>query len=322
MDKLPENFSWIHYDKTNMDHLSEISEFLNNYYVQDTDFRLQYSKEFLQMYFYSYKSELIGITFKGILCGFISSIATKNKLFNDEKIMAEINFLCIIPYLRNLGFASILINKLKRILFLSSIFSAIYTSAYSDKPAIMAQYYHYPLNYDKLIETGFMDSHMTDNLKDNDMHLIKLENKYISETFDLFNNYIKKYDCYPILSLDEFTHMFFNNNFIESYIVINNNKVTDFVSYTKTQSKILNCQKYEFLNVYYLCYYATNNLEKMIESLLISIKKEGIADVFNILDIMDNKSVISNMNFLKGTGILLYTISDNVKLNNICKLFF
>ncbi len=318
---LPDGFEWIEYDISCKNHLSTITKFLNEYYVQDSDdeFRLYYSSEFLKWYFAkpsTHPCKTLGIIIKnnGELVGFISSIITNNQLYEKQLVTSEINFLCVHPVLRKRNMVHVLVSEIRRRLSNEKIMYAIYTSGtLLPTPFTTANYHHYPINTNALFDTGFMECNASMNFDLEDKSLIgnfvKLEKNHIEDAFCLLNDYLCKYDCYPVLSKEEFAHIFFNNDFVTSYVMLDDNyKVSDFISFVKIPSKVLKRnENYEFIHTTYLYYYTChiNTLEIMLRNMILIAKNEDI-HVLNVLDIMENNDILSKLNFLKGTGKLHY----------------
>lgn len=107
----------------------------------------------------------------------------------------------------------------------------------------------------------------------------------------LLNNYLKKFKVRPEFTKKECQHWFVRRpGIIESFVVENKGKVTDFFSFYSLPSSILKNPKYKKLNAAYSYYYVNTSmsLKDMYLNTLIKAK-ELEYDVFNALDIMDNK---------------------------------
>ena len=83
--------------------------------------------------------------------------------------------------------------------------------------------------------------------------------------------------------------------------------MTDFVSFYSLPSTVINHPVHKTLYVAYLFYYfnTTTKLEDLIKDVLIIAKKNEF-DVFNCLDLMDNKKFIEPLLFGQGDGTLRY----------------
>jgi glycylpeptide N-tetradecanoyltransferase len=334
--KLPYQFQFVTLDIS--EHCDKISEFLNKYYVEDTDseFRLHFSSDFLRWHIKkpNYHPELcLGIEVKSNnqLVGFISGIPIKHQLNMNTLDTIEINFLCVHPKLRNKEMATVLISEIKRRSIDLGYQQAFYTTErYIPKPFFTAKYYHRAINIIKLIETKFIK--INNKIKIDDLikyfdirdepfndNFVKMEEQHILSVYDKFNDYMERYNFYPIYSIDEFKHIFYNNKYVSSYVLLDDDdEVLDFISYYKLPTKILKFnQKHDFINIGYVYYYTSieETPYRLIMDLIIVAKKEGI-DVMNILDIMENESHLNSLKFELGTGRLNYNIF-NYKVKSI-----
>lgn len=71
----------------------------------------------------------------------------------------------------------------------------------------------------------------------------------------LLFQYLKKFDLAPIFSEDEFRHWFLpQNGIINSFVVENDNKITDMVSYYTLPSSVMHHQTHKTLVAAYSFY--------------------------------------------------------------------
>jgi glycylpeptide N-tetradecanoyltransferase len=333
---LPSGYAWKLMDSSNSNDLSLMSQFLEKYYVEDVsgDFRLSYSPNFLKWVLSkpsNNPSLCLGVIVEktGLLVGLITSVVSKNQVFTSKLEMAEIDFLCVHPKVRNKRLTPILIREISRRLKLVGISTAMYTTErYLPKPFTSVKFYHRPIEIEALLETGFTSLRgqiSVNDVKRNlalpkymDKNFVKLEDKYVDEAFEALNDYFGKYTCHPLYTKEEFKHVFLNNDFVTSYVVLDEEEcVNDFVSYYKLPSKVTNKEKnknYPVLNCAYLFYYSSNveTILTLARNMLISARDEGM-HVFNALDIMENNFIFDDLKFEEGTGILhYYTYNYNV----------
>jgi len=94
---------------------------------------------------------------------------------------------------------------------------------------------------------------------------------------------------------------------IESFVIEEGNKVTDLFSFYSLPSSILKHVEEKTLNVAYSYYSVAgkHSFPEIMKQTLIMAKKKGF-DVFNALDIMDNKQVFEEHKFGVGDGNLHY----------------
>jgi len=254
------------------------------------------------------------------LVGFISGIPVHLNV-NESKIkMAEINFLCVYKKLRANRLSPVLIKEVTRRVHLRDMWQAIYTAGrFLPTPIVQAKYYHRSLNPKKLIEVKFSslpkNSTMSRTIK-----LYKLpeeplipgirlmKKKDIAEVHKLLNDYLKKFRIHLTYTEDDIRHWFMpREKVVTTYVVEQNKKITDMVSYYSLPSSILQSPKYDRLNAAYSFYNVatTVSFKDLMQDALILAAKEGY-DVFNALDILDNSEVFSDLKFSVGDGNLHY----------------
>ena len=127
--------------------------------------------------------------------------------------------------------------------------------------------------------------------------------------YQLSNKHMEKYNLHPIYTKDEFSNLFYNNNFVVCYVFEDTKgNVVDFISYYISQSQVIkNNQNHNFIRHGNLFYYTSLSQTpyKLIKNILIVAKQNNI-DVFNAMDIMENSSILRELNFDQGTGISHY----------------
>lgn len=111
-------------------------------------------------------------------------------------------------------------------------------------------------------------------------------------------------------SEDEFSHIFLpRDDVVYSYVFEDpaSKKLLAFGSFYSLPSTIINNPKHNLLRAAY-CYYTVPGpfgLDKVTNDLLI-LAKQSKFDVFNMLDLMDNESLIKDLKFGRGDGTLQY----------------
>lgn len=98
---MPKGFEWCQVSITNPTHLTEVYNLLYQNYVEDDEcmFRFDYSKDFLLWALTppGYKEEFhLGVrsSKSGKLMAFITGVPAKVRVYDVEKDMVEVNFLC------------------------------------------------------------------------------------------------------------------------------------------------------------------------------------------------------------------------------------
>jgi len=323
---LPAAYEWSHLDVKDDYQLGELYKLLTENYVEDDDnmFRFDYSREFLQWALLSpgYKIEWhVGVREKGELVAFISGIPAKMRVYEQEMWMAEINFLCVHKKLRTKRMAPVLIKEVTRRVNVENIWQAVYTAGVVlPKPISTSRYYHRSLNPKKLIEAGFsrlgprISMKMTIRLYQlPPMPHIKgirpMEKKDIPSACKLLKDYLMKFDLAMQFSEEEFEHWLMPRpEVIEAFVVTDSNgKVTDLCSFYNLPSSIIGNKKHSNLKAAYSFYNVatTVTFKELMQDGLILAKQRGF-DVFNALDIMENKSFLEELKFGIGDGHLQY----------------
>lgn len=98
------------------------------------------------------------------------------------------------------------------------------------------------------------------------------------------------------------------DNVVNTYVITDaSGAVTDMLSYYYLNSSIINHPKYKTLCAVYSFYNVANtvSMEELMKNSLILAKLNG-ADVFNCLDLMENRSVFKSLKFGAGDGKLQY----------------
>ncbi|KAJ8389937.1 hypothetical protein AAFF_G00112220 [Aldrovandia affinis] len=291
---LPQGFSWDALDLGNPAVLKELYTLLNENYVEDDDnmFRFDYSPEFL-LWALRPPGWLpqwhcgVRVNSNQKLVGFISAIPANIRIYDIEKKMVEINFLCVHKKLRSKRVAPVLIREITRRVNLEGIFQAVYTAGVVlPKPVgtcrwVLAVthtscthrkmkvyvYWHRSLNPRKLIEVKF--SHLSRNMTmQRTMKLYRLPEapktaglrpmtrKDVTVVHRLLGEYLRQFNLAPVLSIEEVEHWLMpQENIIDTYLVENSEGVvTDILSFYTLPSTIMNHPVHRSLKAAYSFY--------------------------------------------------------------------
>ena len=317
---LPTEFAWVSYDVNYPAQLDEIYHLLSEHYVADDKFRLTYSKDFLRWALCppGYVPDLhLGVKCGSKLIGFISAVPVNICVKSEPIKIVEINFLCVRSDVRAHRLTPVLIMEITRRSNLMGIFQAVYTAGVEiPTPVARTQYFHRMLNPKKLIDSGFscvgprqtMSSIIrSHHLKPNPTGQWRpLRPADWVGASELLENYLEKFSLRMKFALDEFAYWFQpRDQIIYSYVVEDADKITDLCSFYAVPSVTLNNSIQ--INTAYAWYNVATSMSlgDLISDLLILAKNEGF-DVFNCLDIHDNKSFLSDLKFEPGTGHLKY----------------
>lgn len=324
---LPAGFHW---DTLNINDplvLKELYQLLNENYVEDDDnmFRFDYSPEFLKWALQSpgwlQKWHCgVRVTKSGKLVGFISAIPANIRIYQDIIRMVEINFLCVHKKLRSKRVAPVLIREITRRVNLEGIFQAVYTAGVVlPKPVSTCRYWHRSLNPRKLIDVKF--SHLSRNMTmQRTLKLYRLPEAIkvpgfrkmtladLPEAHSLLTKFLERYDLTPIFDETEFRHWFVPRpGIVDSYVVEKDGQITDFASFYTLPSTVMHHPVHKNLRAAYSFYnvVTSTSWSDLMTDVLITAKQNGF-DVFNSLDLMDNKQFLERLKFGIGDGNLQY----------------
>lgn len=324
---LPEGFQWNTLSLDDPLVLKELYTLLTENYVEDDDsmFRFDYPPQFLKWALQppGWRKDWhcgVRVTKSGRLVGFISAVPATLSIYQTTQKMVEINFLCVHKKLRSKRVAPVLIREITRRVNQERIFQAVYTAGVVlPKPIGTCRYWHRSLNPKKLIEVKF--SHLTRNMTmQRTLKLYKLPETTrtpgfkkltsddVPKAHKLLADYLTRFDLVPLFTEEEFRHWFLPQpGIVDSFIVENNGEVTDMVSFYTLPSTVMHHPVHHTLKAAY-SFYNVSMLTPWVELMqdaLISAKNAGF-DVFNALDLMENKSFLEPLKFGIGDGNLQY----------------
>ncbi|ESP01558.1 hypothetical protein LOTGIDRAFT_139565 [Lottia gigantea] len=324
---LPTGFKWNTLDIQDPVVLKELYTLLNENYVEDDDnmFRFDYSSEFLRWalmppgWLQNWHCG-IRVIKSDKLVGFISAVPAHVKIYDKTKKMVEINFLCVHKKLRSKRMAPVLIKEITRRVHKQGLFQAVYTAGVVlPKPVAVCRYWHRSLNPRKLIDIKF--SHLSRNMTmQRTLKLYKLPEvpktagfrpykpTDIQQCHKLLNKYLSKFDLSAVFSLDDFDYWFTpRQGIVDSYVVEKNGKITDFVSFYTLSSSVMHHPTHKNLKAAYSFYNVSSGTpwkDLILDTLVVAKSMEF--DVFNALDLMDNKKFLEELKFGMGDGNLQY----------------
>ncbi|XP_030829999.1 glycylpeptide N-tetradecanoyltransferase 2 [Strongylocentrotus purpuratus] len=326
---LPQGFSWDTLDIHSEVELRELYNLLNENYVEDDDnmFRFDYSAEFLQWALTppGWLREwhcTVRVDANKKLVGFISAVPARIKVNGKIVRMVEINFLCVHKKLRSKRVAPVLIREITRRVHLQGIFQAVYTAGVVlPKPVSTCRYWHRSLNPKKLVEVKF--SHIGRNMTlQRTIKLYKLPEETktpglrpiqpqdMEKCHKLLSDYLDKFKLAPVFDLEEFKHWFTPRpNIVSAYVAEVDGVLTDMISFYTLPSSIMHHPVHKQLKAAYAFYNVTtrSTWETLMLDALTLAKQEDF-DVFNALDLMDNKEFLEKLKFGIGDGNLQYYI--------------
>ncbi|XP_051894375.1 glycylpeptide N-tetradecanoyltransferase 1-like [Pristis pectinata] len=284
---LPQGFLWDALDLGNAEVLKELYTLLNENYVEDDDnmFRFDYSPEFLLWALRPPGWLLqwhcgVRVVSNRKLVGFISAIPANIQIYDHQKKMVEINFLCVHKKLRAKRVAPVLIREITRRVNLEGSYQAVYTAGVVlPKPTPKTP--------------GLRPMTCAD----------------VKSVCRLLREYLKQFYLTPIMNEEEVAHWFLpQENIIETYVVESpEGELTDFISFYTLPSTIMHHPVHKSLKAAYSFYnvHTKTPLVDLMNDGLILAKSRGF-DVFNALDLMENKTFLEKLKFGIGDGNLQY----------------
>uniref|UniRef100_A0A8C8FAC7 Glycylpeptide N-tetradecanoyltransferase n=1 Tax=Oncorhynchus tshawytscha TaxID=74940 RepID=A0A8C8FAC7_ONCTS len=325
---LPQGFMWDTLDLSNADVLKELYTLLNENYVEDDDnmFRFDYSPSFLKWalrppgWLPQWHCG-VRVSSNKKLVGFISAIPADIHIYDTLKKMVEINFLCVHKKLRSKRVAPVLIREITRRVNLEGIFQAVYTAGVVlPKPVSTCRYWHRSLNPRKLVEVKF--SHLSRNMTlQRTMKLYRLpdstktpglramERRDVRQVTELLQKHMRRFQLAPSMGEEEVAHWFLpQDDIIDTFVVEGAGGVlTDFTSFYTLPSTVMHHPQHRSLKAAYSFYsvHTHTPLLDLMNDTLILAKLKGF-DVFNALDLMENKVFLEKLKFGIGDGNLQY----------------
>ena len=125
-----------------------------------------------------------------------------------------------------------------------------------------------------------------------------MNSNHITQVHSLLKKYQEKYNYHQIYSIDELKYMLLND-FMYSYVVVNNNIVVDFICCSQITYKKNLVEKY--INCVQLhLYTAVNNSPYMLISNMIKCAINNGFDLLTIYDQFENNSFIDQLKFVEG----------------------
>ena len=326
---LPKGFSWCDVDLEDDEQLNDVYELLRDHYVEDSDhmFRFDYQKEFLKWALLppkQYSDWIIGVRGgkNNRLFGFITGIPVKLRIKGKMIKMTEINFLCVHNKIRDHRLAPVLIKEVTRRVNIKNMWQAIYTAGkVLPKPFTECTYYHRNINTKKLIDVGFagvppgraksLHIKLLSLPKETSIENIRpMERRDVKQVQALLDEYLKNFDLSFHFNKEEVVHfMLPREDVVYSYVICDpdTNEITDFISYYNLPSTCLKSEKHKQIKAAF-CYYIVpkkHSIKELMKEALILAKNDKF-DVFNALDIMDNKEAFDDLHFGMGNGNLYY----------------
>ena len=246
-------------------------------------------------------------------------------------VQVEINLLCVSKNFRNKGLAPVMIKEITRRTNLRGIFQAIYTGG-NDVPNKLctARYCHRLINVKKMSCIGFYNL-PTNNLSvyeklykikvpilDAGYKIRPIQLSDIDICMKKLNTKLFQYKLTHVFDKENFIHYFISKSNINyTWIIEQNNVITDMISFYIIDNIVQNNINYSEYKAAYLYYFFNDSLElAQLINIALFYAKEVKVDVFNILNMFNLNTIITDCKFLEGNGYLNYYLY-NYKCNEL-----
>ncbi|XP_070783564.1 glycylpeptide N-tetradecanoyltransferase 1-like [Enoplosus armatus] len=326
---LPQGFSWDTLDLSSPTVLSELCTLLNENYMEEDDntMRFHFSLEYLQWALQppNWLAQWhcgVRVDTNNKLVGFIAAFPADVRIYETEKRVAQVKFLCVHKKLRLKRMTPVLIRELTRRVNQQGFNQAVYTAGIVlPTPLSSCRYWHRPLNPRKLTEVSYP------GLRQNTMNLQRalkfnrlpevtktpglrpMTKEDVVGIHSLLQANLRKFHLSSIWSLQEVEHWLLpRENVIDTYVVEGGaGTLTDVVSFYSVSSRVLNHPVHTGLRAAHLLYIAStaSDAVNLMEDTLVLAKSKGF-DIFSALDMMDNKSFLEKLRFSIGDTSLHY----------------
>ncbi|XP_051273523.1 glycylpeptide N-tetradecanoyltransferase 1-like [Dicentrarchus labrax] len=316
---LPQGFSWDILDLSSPTVLKELCTLLNENYMEEDDntikfdFSLEYLRWALQPPNWLAQWHCgVRVDINNKLVGFIAAVPADVRVYEMEKRMVQVKFLCVHKKLRLKRMTPVLIRELTRRVNQQGLFQAVYTAGIVlPTPLSSCRYWNRSLNLRKLTEVSYPGLRQTMNLqravKFNRLPevtktpgLRSMTKEDVAGLHSLLKAYFRKFHLSPILSLMEVEHWLLpRDNVIDTYVVEGDDgTLTDVVSFYGASFRVLNHPVHTGLRAAHLLYFASTAADpvELMEDTLVLAKSKGF-DIFSALDVMDNKTFLEKLKF-------------------------
>jgi glycylpeptide N-tetradecanoyltransferase len=119
---------------------------------------------------------------------------------------------------------------------------------------------------------------------------------------------LSKFHLAPSFDEEDFRHWFYPRaGIVDCFVVEQDGVITDMVSYYTLPSTVMHHPVHKSLKAAYSFYNASSSTpwQQLMSDALVTAKNSGF-DVFNALDLMDNKTFLEPLKFGIGDGNLHY----------------
>ncbi|XP_028332474.1 glycylpeptide N-tetradecanoyltransferase 2-like [Gouania willdenowi] len=316
---LPEGFSWDTLDISSPPVLKELCSLLNENYTEDDDntIRFHFSAEYLQWALQppNWQAQWhcgVRVNTNKKLVGFIAAIPADLSIYEFQRQVVQVRFLCVHRKLRLKRMTPVLIRELTRRVNLQGLRQAVYAAGVVvPTPLSSCRQWHRPLNVRKLMEVNYPGLKENMNLQ-RTLKFLRLPqttkipgmrpmtHEDSPRVLSLLQKSLSRFHLRPVLSLQDVQHWLVpRESVIDSYVIEGDDgELTDVVSFYRVSFKVLNHPFHSTLRAAHLFYIASAATDQadLVEDSLVLAKAKGL-DVVTALDVMDNNSFLEKVKF-------------------------
>lgn len=299
--ELPFDLKW-----ESINNVKKISKFLRKYYVEDvsSSYRLCYSNSFIEFLidYPLHKPEYsLGMLKNNKLIGYILGREHLVRINNDKIKMLSVNFLCLNKKYRKRNLAPLLITELTRIANQNGVFQAVFTSEKSYGFSFCsAHYFHYPINIENLVLAELINKNFksSQNLTfRKNTRLASIED--LDKIHSIYREKVERSQIFEYFDRSMFLFNFQNRNNVMR--IVYNEESIEFASFYIVNTYCIE-KNLEIKRAY--LYYWSGSTDIIVDA--IEMARHLNIDMFDLIDVGDNKKVIRKLGFGEGTGILKY----------------
>jgi len=240
---LPNIMKWENINIDNQDNNNKICQFLNKHY--DSDPRIKFTSQLLELIL-GLRYVVLGVvrTDNNTLCGIIGCSIHNTVIYDKKKVFANVVLLCAHGKYRKKNMTQTMINELIRYLYVNhNISYGIFSSTKKFfKPISVYSTYIRPINYIKLCDARFIEKvpnseQIHKNLIVNGTpadNYIPMKESQLNDVYSIYIKFISRFNLYYEYTKEEFFYLLTNKH-VKSYVITEDDKIVDFVSYYTVQ---------------------------------------------------------------------------------------
>ncbi len=315
---LPCGYVWGNIELNDQDKMEHVSTFLTLHYKRGTDssYIVKYNPDMLRWEMNSNgslpKGHFVTVCEKETknIVGLIGIVYRTAQLCSDVVTITEPMYLCCDEKYKKTGIANILMDEATKCSLSNGIDKGLFCTNYIvSKPIATLRQYARSINYKKLKENDFVEiagvndddvhNKLRINLNPNKKYLYAEDNEAnIDIVHRLYTQFMESFNIHVVMNKQEIKNYFFNNNFVKTYFVLNDNlDPVDFIAYNFYE--IYNTKKLEdnIMKMANILMYTSNEVRS--DLLFINILKQLAADKMHNVFITDmmhsNEFILSSV---------------------------